>query len=195
MPYRDRIQLRSPLAKWTRRLAGVLATVAFFAAVAYGASMVLGTNENEAAPVATPVAPTADEKPRKLTRAQRAQRNRAVAVLRRAGYLPVSLADYRGDHELRVLIGKPFGASPPGLRAFFFVRDRPIGQDAEQPSGALRVGPSHERDVTLVYTLYDDGDRACCPRGRKERVVFTWTGDTLAPRSDVPPDSERVPPT
>lgn len=200
MPYRDRIELRSPLAKWTRRVLGVIATAAFLGAGAYGASLVLATDENESASV-----PPAGQNPgkegkrqakaKKLTKEQRVQRNRAVAAMRRAGYTPVSLADYRGANTLRVLIGKPFGASPPGLRAFFFVGDTAIGQDADQPSAALRVLVSRDRDATLVYTLYDDGDRACCPRGRRVRVRFDWTGDTLTPRADVPPDAERVPPT
>jgi hypothetical protein len=201
VPYRDRIELRSPLAKWTRRVAGLLATVAFFAAGAYAVQMVLGTKENEAASVPSRDAPNpklgkgGKQKAEKLTKQQRAERNRAVATMRRAGYTPVSRDDYRGANTLRVMIGKPFGASPPGLRAFFFVGDEPIGQDADQPSGALRVLASRDRAAVLVYTLYDDGDRACCPRGRRVRVRFDWTGDTLTPRSDIPPDAERVPPT
>ena len=115
--------------------------------------------------------------------------------MRRAGYSPVSLADYRPADQLRVLIGAPFGTSPPGYRAFFFLGERPVGNDAPQPSGALKVRGGHDRTVTLVYTTYDDGDRACCPRGRKVRVRFAWTDGALAPLDDVPPDAERVPPT
>ena len=114
--------------------------------------------------------------------------------MRRAGYTPVKLADYRADHVLRVLIGRPVGTTPGGLRAFFFVRDEYIGQDATSASLKLRPGRQLEREITLVYTLYEDGDRECCPNGGDTRVHFSWTGEALEPREPIPPDFERMPP-
>ncbi len=93
-----------------------------------------------------------------------------------------------------MLIGKPVGTTPPGLRAFFFVDDEFIGHDATAPSGKLRPGRQLEREVTLVYTLYEPGDRACCPKGGDTRVHFRWTGEALEPREAIPPDAERLPP-
>ena len=93
-----------------------------------------------------------------------------------------------------MLIGKPVGTTPPGLRAFFFVDGEFIGHDASAPSGKLRPGRQLEREVTLVYTLYEPGDRACCPKGRDTRVHFRWTGEALEPREAIPPDAERLPP-
>jgi hypothetical protein len=130
----------------------------------------------------------------KLTARQREERRRAADEVRRQGYSPVSLADYKVDHLLRVLIGKPAGTTPPGLRAFFFVDGEYIGLDATSPSGKLRPGRQLEREITLVYTLYEDGDRICCPKGRDTRVHFRWTGDALQPREDIPPAFERLPP-
>ena len=194
--YRDKVMQRSGLSIWSRRLFGLLGTAAFLAAGALGISMILDMGQDEAVSAAPPV-PTAKqlEGGKKLTKAERAQRARAVGFMRRAGYSPVSLTDYRPADQLRVLIGAPFGTSPPGYRAFFFLGDRAIGNDAPQPSGGLKVGARHDRSVALVYTTYDDGDRACCPRGRKVRVRFAWSDGALVPLDPVPPDAERVPPT
>ena len=130
---------------------------------------------------------------RSRERGQRDERRRAVDEVRRAGYTPVKLADYRADHVLRVLIGRPVGTTPSGLRAFFFVRDEYIGQDATSASLKLRPGRQLEREITLVYTLYEEGDRECCPNGGDTRVHFRWTGEALEPREPIPPDFERMP--
>ena len=105
------------------------------------------------------------------------------------------VSDYKVDHLLRVLIGKPAGTTPPGMRAFFFADGEYLGQDAISPSGKLRAGRQLEREITLVYTLYEAGDRACCPQGGDTRVHFRWSGDGLQPREPIPPDAERLPPT
>jgi LppP/LprE lipoprotein len=196
---RDRVRPRSPVATWTGRLLAALGTAAVLAVGAVAASMVLSAGGDDegvatAAPRATPTAKPGKRERRgsKLTPEQRAQRGRAVAELRRQGYAPVSLADYKVDHLLRVLIGKPVGDTPPGLRAFFFVDDEYIGLDATSPSGKLRPGRQLEREITLVYTLYEDGDRACCPQGGDTRVHFRWNGEALEPREPIPPDSERL---
>jgi hypothetical protein len=177
---------------------GLLGTAAVLAVGVVIATMVLSGDDNEAVSAAPAATPTPEpEKPAKarLTSRQREERRRAVDEVRRQGYTPVSLADYKFEHLLRVLIGDPVGTTPPGLRAFFFVDDEYIGQDATSPSGKLRAGRQREREITLVYTLYEDGDRACCPKGGDERVHFRWTGDALEPREEIPPDAQRLSPT
>ena len=201
MPRRDQVRHpRSPVARWARRLFGVAGTAAVLAVGVVIATMVLSGDDDEVvtpAPASTP-SPKAESKqaarrkPR-LTARQRNQRRRAVDQVRREGYTPVKLRDYRADHVLRVLIGKPVGTTPAGLRAFFFVRDEYIGQDAVSASLQLRPGRQLEREITLVYTLYEEGDRECCPKGGETRVHFRWTGDALEPREAIPPDFQRMP--
>ena len=199
---RDRVlRRRSPVAKWTGRVLGVLGTAVVLAVGAVVATMVVPSDDEQVvsqAPAATPgqsgnAGGKQRAKPR-LTSRQREERRRAVDEVRRQGYTPVSLDDYKVDHLLRVLIGKPAGTTPPGMRAFFFVDGEYIGLDAASPSGKLRAGRQLEREITLVYTLYEDGDRACCPKGGDTRVHFRWTGHALDPREEIPPDAERLPP-
>jgi hypothetical protein len=201
MPRRDQVRHpRSPVARWTRRLLGVAGTAAVLAVGVAIATMVVPGDNDEVvtpAPASTP-APKQDSKkaePRKprLTARQRRERLGAVDQVRRQGYTPVRLEDYRADHVLRVLIGKPVGTTPAGRRAFFFVRDEYIGQDAASASLKLRPGRQLEREITLVYTLYEEGDRECCPKGGDTRVHYRWTGDALEPREAIPPDFQRLP--
>jgi hypothetical protein len=201
VPRRDRVRRRSPVAKWTGRVLGLLGTAVVLAVGVVAATMVISGDDDEVVTAAPAATPTPEPKKgsgkakSRLTRRQREERRRAVDEVRRRGYSPVSVADYKVDHLLRVLIGKPVGTTPPGLRAFFFVDDEYIGQDAASPSGKLRAGRQLEREITLVYTLYEDGNRACCPKGGDTRVHFRWTGDALEPREPIPPDAERLPPT
>jgi LppP/LprE lipoprotein len=201
VPRRDLVRPRSPVAKWAGRVLGLLGTAAVLAVGVVVATMVLSTDDDEAvsaAPVATPTPePKAAKKKRAagITPRQLQERSQAVDEVRRQGYTPVSLDDYKVDHLLRVLIGRPVGSTPPGLRAFFFVDGKFIGLDATAPSGTLRPGRQLEREITLVYTLYEDGDRDCCPKGGDTRVHFRWTGEALEPREDIPPAAERLPPS
>jgi hypothetical protein len=197
---RDRVLKRSPVAKWTGRVLGLLGTAVLLAVGVVAATMVLSTDDDEvvtAAPAATatPEPKATKRRAPKLSARQHQERRRAVDEVRRQGYAPVSVDDYKGDHLLRVLIGKPVGSTPPGLRAFFFVDDQYVGLDATSPSGKIRPGRQLEREITIVYTLYEPGDRACCPKGGDTRVHFHWTGEALEPREAIPPDAERLPPT
>jgi hypothetical protein len=200
VPRRDRIRRRSPVARWTGRVLGLLGTAAVLAVGVVAATMVISAGDEQvvgAAPAATPTPEARNggkrAKPR-LTRAQRAERRRALDELRRQGYAATALDDYKVDHLLRVLIGKPVGATPPGMRAFFFVDGEYIGQDATTASGRIRAGRQLEREITVVYTLYRPGDEACCPNGKETRVHYRWNGETLAPREPIPPVAERLPP-
>ena len=188
---------RSPAARWARRVLGVAGTAVVLAIGAASASMVLSSGEDEVvapAPAATPEPKAAKErdKPR-LSARQREDRRRALDEVRRAGYKPAELDDYKPHNTLRVLIGDPVGTTPRGSRAFFFVRGEYIGQDAISATLKLRPGRQLEREITLVYTLYEEGDRECCPQGGDTRVHFRWTGEALEPREEIPPDFQRMP--
>jgi hypothetical protein len=200
MPRRDRVRRRSAVAKWVGRVLGLIGTGAVLAAGAITASMVLATGDEDvvdSAPAATPTPEPRSAAKRdrsKLTAQQRKERRRAVDALRRQGYRPVDLADYKVDHLLRVLIGEPVGTTPPGPRAFCFVDGEYIGLDATSASGKLRPGRQLEREITLVYTLYRPGDERCCPKGKETRVHFRWNGESLQPREPIPPPAQRLPP-
>jgi LppP/LprE lipoprotein len=205
VPRRDRVIRRSPAAMWTGRVLGVIGTAAVLATGVVAATMVLSADDEEvaAAPSARaapkPRADADKKKPKRtapeITPRQRQERTQAVDEVRRQGYTPTDLDDYKVDNELRVLVGEPVGATPAGMRAFFFVEGEYIGLDATSPSGKLRAGRQLEREITLVYTLYEEGDEACCPSGGDTRVHFVWTGEALEPREEIPPDFERLPPT
>jgi LppP/LprE lipoprotein len=193
-----RYRLRHPnsaLARWARRVLGIAATGVVLAVGVLIATMVIPDDDEQVVVAPAPVSTTATKKSErhKLTERQRSGRRRAADRVRREGYTAVTLADYRADHVLRVLIGKPVGSTPKGLRAFFFVRGQYVGRDAGSPSLVLRPGRQLEREITLVYTLYDEGDRECCPKGGDTRVHFHWTGDALEPREQIPPDYQRMP--
>ena len=202
MPRRDLVRHpRSPAARWARRILGLAGTAVVLAVGVATATMILSRDDADVvapAPAATPAATakaerSRDERKPRLSARERAERRGAIDAIRRAGYAPVELADYRADHVLRVLIGKPVGSTPAGLRAFFFVRGRYVGQDATTPSRRLRPGRQLDREITLVYTLYEPGDRECCPKGGDTRVHVRWNGDALEPREQIPPVLERMP--
>src|SRR5215211_1525025 len=76
----------------------------------------------------------------RLTNAQRASRDAAVAQLRRQGFEPVAIETYKPRQALRVLIGRPKASTGVrGRRAFFFLREQYIGTDAVTPSARLAV--------------------------------------------------------
>src|SRR5215210_4791348 len=88
----------------------------------------------------------------RLTNAQRASRNAAVAQLRRQGFEPVSVSPYEPRRPLRVLIGRPKASTGVrGRRAFFFLREEYIGTDAAEPSLRLRVAGQRGDEITLAY--------------------------------------------
>ena len=194
-----RYQIRRPnsrVARWARRIFGVIGTAVVLAVGGASARMIVPGDERAAA---TPEPTIAAREQRAATRAprltarQREERRGAVDELRRQGYVPVRLSDYRADHVLRVLIGEPAASAKRGLRAFFFVRAHYVGNDAASPSLRLRAGRQREREITLAYALYRKGDRECCPKGGELSVRFRWTGSALEPRGHVPPAYQRLP--
>jgi len=212
MPRRDYVARRSSAAQWTRRLFGIAATIAILAVGYVAISMIVTPSDDEVA--ARPADTRTDKKDKPEddgverediaaevkgeqrsgpTRRQRAQRRAAVEELRAAGYEPVDLADYKVGQTLRLLIGRPHQGMSPGLRAFFFVRGRYIGNDALTPSMKLEVAKQRDKEITLVYALFVAGDRPCCPTGGDSDVRFRWDGDALTPREAIPLESQRMP--
>jgi LppP/LprE lipoprotein len=185
---------------WLARVVAVVATaallavgVAVFTMIRTEASSSADDQALIAAPTPTPTPKPEKErkKPRrpKLTKAQRAARNAAVAELQKQRYKPVRPADWHARQTLRVLIGTQGGLR----RAFFFVGRRYIGNDTTTPSGKLRVGKQGKRSVALVYSVWRRGDRACCPKGGKVTVRFVWEDGRLRPQSAIPDASARRP--
>jgi hypothetical protein len=147
---RNRLPPRRKAYRWTRRIAGVLATLAFIGVGVAIASMVMpdkdSTSASAAIPTATPAkhptkkkAAVKKKKPAKAkgpTKAQREALKAAIAVVRQKGYTTLKPSDYNFKATFRVLIGRPVGDSGGGSRAFFFSKDQFLGNDALNPPTA-----------------------------------------------------------
>jgi len=174
------------------RFFGLLATGALLA-VGVGAALTIVTDARlpTVTTASTPRAPQELDTPAKkavkkkpapakpkLTAAQRHARTAAVSTLREQGYRPVSLSDYAPDKVLRVLVGKGDG----GQRAFFFAGGKYIGNDAATDSDKITVVRAGNRSVSLSYKLVG---------GTRERVLFRWDGENLAPQTAIPTAAQR----
>jgi hypothetical protein len=200
---RRRLPSRGPVARWVRRITGLLATAAFLGVGFVSAQMILpdGGEESviEEAPAATQE-PTPEPKakeakkpkrPKPLTRAQRRAREDAVAEVRAQGFTTLKPTDYDPRATLRVLIARPVGDAAGGYRAFFFLKDRYLGRDALGPSTILKIAkPKGKRTITLSYGVYGPGDAAGEPSGRK-KVRFRLVDERIQALDTVPPDAAR----
>src|SRR3954447_5151160 len=152
---RRRLPPRRNGHRWARRVAGVLATIALIGVGVAIAQMVIpdgDDSEANAAAIAPPTTATPAKKhhkakkkhkasrPKGPTRAQREALKDAVAVVRSKGYTVLKPSDYDPTATFRVLIGRPVGDSAGGHRAFFFMKDTFLGNDALNPSTRLTVG-------------------------------------------------------
>jgi len=151
-----------------------------------------GEEAVQSAPAATPTPAPAKAKAKKkpepkFTAAQRRARAAAVTTLSGLGYRPVTLKTYDPSHVLRVLIGKGEG----GQRAFFFAGAKYLGNDAADDSEAIEIARAGNRSVALAYRTFKPGDKPCCPKGGKVRVLFRWDGKTLSPQTAIPPATAR----
>ena len=146
---------------------------------------------------ATPVRRKASRPRRqRLTTAQRASRDAAVAQMRSQGFEPVAISTYRPRQSLRVLIGRPKATiGVRGRRAFFFVREQYIGTDAASPSARLRVASQDRSKITLAYARFAAGDKPCCPSDGTVKVRFSMRGGRLQPLDPIPPPASRLPPS
>ena len=196
---RRRLPERSPWARWTRRIAGLLATAAFLGVAVAIFQMVRpdgGAAVVASEATATPEAEAADKsskgssKSKALTASQKRARKRAVDEVRAQGDTTLREADYDPRARLRVLIGRPVGDATGGYRAYFFTKDGFVGKDSDFRSSKLEVAKQGKATITLRYRIYKDGDKAGDPSGTK-RVRFRLDGGAFTALDTVPPADER----
>jgi LppP/LprE lipoprotein len=201
---RRRLPRRNGPARWARRIAGLLGTAALLGVGVVSAQMIRPDDGGEAVIAATP-SPTATPKPKAskktdtkpkrkaLTKKQKAAREAAIAEVRSQGFTTLKDSDYDPRATLRVLIARPVGDAAGGYRAFFFVKDRYIGNDSRANSSILRVSSkgTGKRQVTLSYGVYAPGDTAGEPSQRK-RVRFKLEGEQLVPQDEIPFENLRL---
>lgn len=196
---RRRLPARSPWARWTRRIVGLLATAAFLGVgfAIYdmvrpdgGAAVVAA--EATVTPSATPkkqgkksTTKKQSDKPKPLTKSQKQAREDAVDVLREQGDTTLRAQDYDPRARLRVLIGRPVGDATGGYTAYFFTKDGFLGKDAQFRSTKVTVAKQGKATITLRYSVYEDGDKAGDPSGTK-RVRFRLDGTSLTALDTVP---------
>jgi len=199
---RRRLPQRSPAARWTRRVVGVLATVALLG-VAWAIYAMVKPGDAapaSAAPAPTVVAKTVDKpaaaKRRHAKRTRRsgpskaalASLRRAESQLRAQGYVTVARGGYDVKHTLRVLLARPVGDASAGRTAFFFEGGTLLGRDSTSPSASLKVARTSTTTATLAYGVYDGGSS---PR-RTTAVRFKLSGGAVAPQQAIPDAVDRV---
>jgi len=197
-----RLPARGRASRWALRIAGLLATAALLGTGVAAALMVVPDGGEDSvlqtAPAATPqpkakkkkTAKARKAKPKGPTKAQLAARTAAVAEVRRQGFTTLKQSDYDPKATLRVLIGRPVGDAAGGSQAFFFLRDRYVGNDARATSSKLTVVRQGKVTVTLSYGVYESGDTAGKPSGRK-RVRFRLEGEAIHALDTIPFDTAR----
>jgi len=200
---RRRLPARSPWARWTRRVIGLAATIAFLGVgfAIYdmvrpdgGAAVV--ASETTVTPTATPKGKKSSAKKKKttkakpLTKAEKKAREQAVDRIREEGDTTLRPQDYDPRARLRVLIGRPVGDATGGYTAYFFTKDGFLGKDAQFRSSELKVAKQGKATITLRYGVYEDGDKAGAPSGSK-RVRFRLDGTAMTALDTVPSADER----
>jgi hypothetical protein len=168
--------------RWPARILGVLATAAFLGTGVAIALMVMPEREKAAVEATPTPAPPAAAKGlrRPLSDRQLAARRAAARTLIEQGYEPVRLADWRPQHDLRVLVGR---SDTGAMRAFFFVKREFVGNDDATSSTRLRVAKVGDEAITLSYGLTTGGS---------EKVKFEWVDGSLKPTGGtVPPSTVR----
>lgn len=194
---RRRLPHRSGASRWTLRAACLLATAAFLGVGVASALMIAPDGKGAQATVGAAVAktpvptPTPKPKPKLVrrkpkgpTKAQLAERQAAVAEVRRQGYTTLNLGDYDFKATLRVLIGRPVGDAAGGSYAFFFLKDVFLGKDSTSPSTKLRVSKSSKTMVTLAYDT----------SAGRAKVRFKLEGQTFQPLDPIPLPAARFTP-
>lgn len=199
---RRRLPERSPWARWSRRIFGLLATVAFVGVAFAIFDMVRPESAEVTASEATVTATATPKKgkkasskkkstkPKPLTAKEKRARAEAVAVLREQGDTTLRDEDYDPRARLRVLIGRPVGDSTGGYSAYFFTKDGFVAKDAQGRSTKIDVADQGKATVTLRYHVYKDGDKAGEPSGKK-RVRFRLDGTSFTALDTVPTADER----
>jgi hypothetical protein len=184
---------RGAVARWTRRIAGLLATAAFLGVGVASYEMIAPDHSTPKSAALTPTATAAPAHHHKakphhkhtgLTKAQKAARAAAVAQLRGQGYTAVKASDYDPRATFRVLIGRPVGNAAGGAFAFFFNRGAYLGRDSLSPSASVKVVRQTAHSLTLSY-------RTCCPV-KYVPVRFTLQSGVVQASQPIPPSYLRA---
>jgi hypothetical protein len=80
----------------------------------------------------------------------------AIAVLAKAGYVPVGTSSYHPADTLRVLIGRR-SSGAAGELAFFFDQTTYLGTDSSTPSADVSVVSASDTEVVLAYAIFSPG--------------------------------------
>jgi hypothetical protein len=80
----------------------------------------------------------------------------AIAVLAKAGYVPVGTSTYHPADTLRVLIGRR-SSGAAGELAFFFDQTTYLGTDSSTPSADVSVVSASDTEVVLAYAIFSPG--------------------------------------
>jgi LppP/LprE lipoprotein len=201
---RDRHSLpqRSPTARWTRRVFGVIATIALLGVAWAIYTMVRPASDDTsvaATPTATVAANTTDKhassskhhskhKSKGPSKAAVASLHHAEDLLRTQGFTTTSTKGYDVKHTLRVLIARPVGEAKGASTAFFFEGGTLLGRDSTQPSSKLAVAKTSTTTATLAYGIYDGDDS---PKSTAH-VRFKLSGGAVTPEQTIPDYGDRV---
>jgi hypothetical protein len=119
--------------------------------------------------------------------------NAAEQTLDARGYAALTERDWRPDQPLKVLLGVRRGSGPRAEQAFFFVGDRFIGTDTQDPSGQLEVAAQGGDSITRGYGVYRPSDAIDGPSGGSAQVTYRWTGTRLVPQDPIPTAAPEAP--
>jgi LppP/LprE lipoprotein len=113
----------------------------------------------------------------------------ALRVVRQHHYSPVDNSPpWYPQHTLNGIVGYPTDSVDGHNQfVFFFVGNKYIGTDTDDPSTEIQYGSGADTTVTVKYFLYRSADPLCCPTGGTASVGYHWTGHKLEPLDPIPP--------
>ena len=202
---RNRLPPKRKAYRWTRRIVGVIATIAFIGVGVAIAQMVLpdkdGTDAcrghadrdagqaqgGEEEVVGQEEGHQAQGPDQGAARgAQGRRRGRA-----RQGLHDAQAERLRPQGDASACCWAARSATPRvASRAFFFAKEQFLGNDALNPSTKLTVAKTGKLTVTLSYGVYASGDTAGDPSDRK-RVRFRLEAGRIHALDTIPLDSAR----
>ncbi len=201
---RNRLPHRGRASRWARRIAGLLATAAFLGVGVAITLMILPDTGNDesaiaAAPTATPAKQKAKKKvvkkkaakPKGPTKAQLAMRTAAVADCATRASPRSSSSDYDPKATLRVLVGRPVGDAAGGNRAFFFVKDAFLGNDAQLAEREADGRQDRQERPSRSPTASTRPATPSAPRAAASACASGSTAGQLMPLDTIPLDSVR----
>ena len=205
MPRRDRVRRRrSPFARWTGRVLGLLGTAALLAVGVVAATMVLSAGDDEVRRArarrdadAGAGAPSRRKRAKpKLTRAQRDERRRAVEEVAPPGLHARRAAATTRPRPPAARADRQAGRQHGARAARVLLRRRRVhrpGRDDGEREDPSRAASWSARSRSSTRCTSRATSRAA-RRAGTTRVHFRWNGEALTPRETIPSDAERLPP-